>query len=84
MIEVFQALSALNLFLVQDELKEFVHIDDENNEKFTNTILKDVDQLLQTMKHSEENQEYVNEDENVTSQMTDGELGNSFVLKGSE
>lgn len=69
---------------MQDELKEFVHIDDENNEKFTNTILEDVDQLLQTMKHSEENQEYVNEDENVTSQMTDGELVNSFVLKGSE
>ncbi|KAL2608200.1 hypothetical protein R1flu_026773 [Riccia fluitans] len=32
--------------------------------------------------NAEENQEDVNEDENVTSQVTDGELGNNFVFKG--
>lgn len=82
--EVVQALSALNLSLVQDELEEFVHIDDENGEEFASAVLEDLDKLLQTMKVCEENQEDVNEDENVTSQMTDGELGNNFVFKGFE
>ncbi|KAL2653939.1 hypothetical protein R1flu_022067 [Riccia fluitans] len=72
---------ALNLSFVQDELEEFVQIDDENNEEFAAAVLEDVEQLLQTMKVSEESQEDVNEDENVTSQVTDGELGNSFVFK---
>ncbi|KAL2621507.1 hypothetical protein R1flu_001712 [Riccia fluitans] len=82
--EVVQALSALNLSFVQDEFEEFVHIDDENSEEFAAVVLEDVEQLLQTMKVSEENQEDVNKDENVTSQVTHGELGNSFVFKGFE
>ncbi|OAE34344.1 hypothetical protein AXG93_1054s1290 [Marchantia polymorpha subsp. ruderalis] len=48
--EVVQALSALNLSLVQDELEEFVHIDDENGEEFASAVLEDLDKLLQTMK----------------------------------
>ncbi|KAL2630074.1 hypothetical protein R1flu_014760 [Riccia fluitans] len=83
-IEVVQALSTLNLSFVQDELEEFVHIDDENNEEFAAAVLEDVEQLLQTMKVSEENQEDVNEDENVTSQVTNLKLGNIFVFKGFE
>ncbi|KAL2622001.1 hypothetical protein R1flu_002206 [Riccia fluitans] len=79
--EVVQALSGLNLSFLQDELEEFVHIDDENSEEFAAAVLEDVEQLLQTMKVSEENQEDVNEDENVTSwrirkQLCDFEMEN--------
>ncbi|OAE34326.1 hypothetical protein AXG93_1054s1100 [Marchantia polymorpha subsp. ruderalis] len=34
--------------------------------------------------NDEENQEDVNKDETITSQVTDGELGNSFVFSGLE
>ncbi len=48
--EVAQAIVALNLVVGQDELEEFVHVDDENSEKFATTILEDVEKLLETMK----------------------------------
>ncbi|KAL2635964.1 hypothetical protein R1flu_007443 [Riccia fluitans] len=51
--KVVQALSALNLSFVQDKLEEFVHIDDENSEKFAAAVLEDVEHLFQMMKVSE-------------------------------
>jgi hypothetical protein len=53
--EVAQAIIALNLSIGQDELEEFVHVDDENSEKFVATVLEDVEELLETMKIVEEN-----------------------------
>ncbi len=44
--EVAQAIAALNLSVGQDELEEFVHVDDENNEEFAIAILEDVEELL--------------------------------------
>jgi hypothetical protein len=41
--EVAQAIAALNLFVGQDELEEFVHVDDENSEEFAAAVLEDVE-----------------------------------------
>ncbi len=44
--EVAQAIAALNLSVEQDELEEFVQVDDENSEEFAIAILEDVEELL--------------------------------------
>ncbi len=53
--KVAQAFAALNLSVRQDELEKFVHVDDENNEKFVAAILEDVEELLEMMKIAKEN-----------------------------
>ncbi len=37
-IEIAQAIVALNLSIGQDELEEFVHVNDENSEEFVAAI----------------------------------------------
>jgi hypothetical protein len=82
--EVAQAIVALNLYVGQDELEEFVHVDDENNEEFATTILEDVEELLETMKIAEENLDDDNDDDILTFQASDLGLGNIVVFKGFE
>jgi len=82
--EVTQAIAALNLFVGQDELEEFVHVDDENSEKFAATVLEDVEELLETMKITEENLDNDNDDDIFTSRALDSGLGNTIVFKGFE
>jgi len=82
--EVAQAIVALNLSIGQDELEEFVHVDDENNEEFAIAILEDVEELLQTMKIAEENLDDDNDDDIFTSQASGSGLGNTIVFKGFE
>jgi len=82
--EVAQAIVALNLSVGQDELEEFVHVDDENNEEFAAAILEDVEELLGTMKIAEENLDDDNDDDILTSQMSGSGLGNTVVFKGFE
>jgi len=82
--EVAQAIVVLNLSIGQDELKEFVHVNNENNEKFAAAILEDVEELLETMKIAEENLDDDNDDDILTSQALDSGLGNTVVFKGFE
>jgi len=82
--KIAQAIIALNLFVKQDELEEFVHVDDENSEKFIATVLEDVEELLETMKIVKENLDDDNDDDILTSQVSDSDLGNTVVFKGFE
>jgi hypothetical protein len=82
--EVTQAIAALNLSVGQDELEEFVHVDDENSEEFAATVLEDIEEFLETMKIVEENLDYDNDDDILTSQASDSGLGNTVVFKGFE
>jgi hypothetical protein len=82
--EVAQAIAALNLSVGQDELEEFVHVDDENSEKFAVAILEDVEELLGMMKIAKENLDDDNYDDILTSQASGLGLGNTVVFKGFE
>jgi adenine-specific DNA methylase len=82
--EVAQAISTLNLSIGQDKLEEFVHVDNENNEKFTAAILEDIEKLLETMKIVEENLDDDSDDDILTSQVSNSGLGNTVVFKGFE
>ncbi len=80
--KVTQAIAALNLSVGQDELEEFVHVDDENSEEFVAAVLEDVEELLGTMKIAEENLDDDNDDDIFTSQASGLGLGNTVVFKG--
>ncbi len=82
--EVTQAIAALNLSVGQDELEEFVHVDDENSEEFATPVLEDVEELLGTMKIVEENLDDDNDDDILTSQALGSGLGNTVEFKGFE
>ncbi len=82
--EVAQVIAALNLSVGQDELEEFVHVDDENSEKFAVVVLEDIEELLETMKIAKENMEDDNDDDILTSQASYSSLGNTVVFKGFE
>ncbi len=82
--EIAQAITALNLSVGQDELEEFVHVDDENSEEFVAVILEDIQELLETMKIVEKNLDDDNDDDILTFQALDSSLGNTIVLKGFE
>jgi hypothetical protein len=72
------------LQVVVNVLEEFVHVDDENSEKFAAVVLEDVEKLLETMKIAEENLDDDNDDDILTSQASDSSLGNTVVFKGFE
>jgi hypothetical protein len=80
--EVAQAIATLNLSIGQDELEEFVHVDDENSEEFAAALLEDVEELLEMIKIVEENLDDDNNDDILTSQASDSGLGNIVVFKG--
>jgi hypothetical protein len=82
--EVAQAIATLNLFIGQDKLEEFVHVNDENNEEFTAAVLEDVELLLEMMKIAKENLDDDNDDDILTSQASNSGLGNIVVFKGFE
>ncbi len=82
--KVAQAITILNLSVGQDELEEFVHVDNENNEEFAAAVLEDVEELLETMKLAEENLDNDNDDDILTSQASGSGLGNIVVFKGFE
>jgi hypothetical protein len=81
-IKVAQAIIALNLSVGQDELEEFVHVDDENSEKFAARVLEDVEEFLETMKIAKENLDNDNDDDILTSQASNLGLGNTVIFKG--
>jgi len=80
--EVAQAIATLNLSIGQDELEEFVHVDNENSEEFAATVLEDVEEFLETMKIAEKNLDDDNDDDILTSQASYSGLGNTVVFKG--
>jgi hypothetical protein len=82
--KVAQAIATLNLSVRQDELEEFVHVDDENSEEFATPVLEDIEELLETMKIAEENLDDDNDDDILTSQASGSGLGNTVVFKGFE
>jgi hypothetical protein len=80
--EVAQAIATLNISVGQDELVEFVHVDDENNEEFGAAVLEDFEELLEAMKIAEENLDGDNDDDILISQASNSGLGNTVVFKG--
>jgi hypothetical protein len=82
--EVAQAIATLNISIGQDELEEFVHVDNENNEEFATAVLEDVEKILETMKIAKENLDDDNDDDILTFQTSDSGLGNTVVFKGFE
>jgi hypothetical protein len=48
--EFSKAMESLNLSVNPSELEKFVHIDDEDNEKYETVVLEDVEELLEIMK----------------------------------
>jgi hypothetical protein len=82
--EVAQAIATLNLSVGQDELEEFVHVDNENSDEFAFAVLEDIEELLETMKIAEENLDDDNDDDILTSQALGSGLGNTAVFKGFE
>ena len=82
--EVAQAMATLNFYVGQDELEEFLHVDDENSDEFAAAVLEDVDELLETMKITKENLDDDNDDDILTSQASCSGLGNTVVFKGFE
>jgi hypothetical protein len=82
--KVAQAIATLNLSVGQDELGEFVHVDDENNEEFIIVVLENIEELLETIKIAKENLKDDNDDGILTSQASNSGLGNTVVFKGFE
>jgi hypothetical protein len=82
--KVVQAIAALNLFVGQNELEEFVHVDNENNEEFVVAVLEDIEEFLEMMKIVEKNLDDDNDDDIFTFQASDSSLGNTIVFKGFE
>jgi len=82
--EVAQVIVALNLYVGQYKLEEFVHVDNGNNEKFVAAVLEDIEKLLETMKITKENLDDDNDDDILISQASDSGLGNIVVFKGFE
>ncbi len=82
--EIAQAIAPWNLSVGQDELEEFVHVDDENNEEFATAVLEDVEKLLETMKIAKANLDDDNGDDILTFQASGLGLGNTIVFKGFE
>jgi hypothetical protein len=76
MTEVAEAIATLNLYVGQDKLEEFVHVDDENSEEFAVAVLEDFEEILETMKIVEKNLDDDNDDDIFTSQASGLSLGN--------
>jgi len=60
--ELAQTIESLNLSINQSKLEEFVHIDDESNEKYATVVLENVKELLESMKI---NETWLDEDSDV-------------------
>jgi len=82
--EVAQAIATLTLFVGQDELEKFVHVNNENNEEFATIVLEDIEELLEMMKIAEKNLDDDNDDDILTFQASNSGLGNTIVFKGFE
>lgn len=51
--ELVQSFESLQITINQDEMEQFLHVDDENSEEFAQAILEDVDDLLKTSSFEE-------------------------------
>ncbi len=60
------------------ELEKFVHIDDEDNEKYATVVLEDVEELLETMKIVE----MAMDDDDVNTQELNVGLKNEVIFQG--
>jgi len=76
--EFSKAMESLNLFGNPSELEEFVHIDDEDNEKYATFVLEDVEELLETMKIAEMTRD---DDGDVNTQALNVGLENGVIFQ---
>ena len=60
MVDLLCRFKALNIPIDESTLDEFVHVDDENSEEFSHQILDDVNEVLESIQGTNDN-----EDENV-------------------
>ena len=60
MADLLCSFKALNILINESTLDEFVHVDDKNSEEFSHEILDDVNEVLESIQATNDN-----EDENV-------------------
>ncbi len=72
-----KAMESLNLSVDPSKLEKFVHIDDEDNEKYASTILEDVEELLEMMKIAETT---MDDDGDVNTQELNVGLENGVIF----
>ena len=57
MADLMRSFEAFNIPLDEGAIERFMHIDDENNEKFSREIMNDANEVLETMRKTPENAE---------------------------
>jgi len=77
--EFSKAMESFNLSVNPSELEEFVHIDDEDNEKYAIVVLENVEELLETMKVVETT---MDDDGDVNTQELNVSLENGVIFQG--
>jgi hypothetical protein len=78
-IEFSKAMESLNLSVDPSKLEEFIHINNEDNEKYAIIVLEDVKKLLETMKIAET---AMDDDGDVNTQKLNVGLENEVIFQG--
>ncbi len=77
--EFSKVVESLNLSVNPSKLEEFIHIDDEDNEKYATVVLEDVEKLLEMMKIVET---VMDDDGDVHTQELNVSLENGVIFQG--
>jgi hypothetical protein len=77
--EFSKAMESLNLSIDPSKLEKFIHIDDEDNEKYATAVSEDVEEFLETMKIVEM---AMDDDGNVNTQELNVGLENGVIFQG--
>ena len=57
MADLLCSFKALNISIDESTLDEFVHVDDENNEEFSHEILDDINEFLESIEATNDNED---------------------------
>ncbi len=77
--EFSKAMESLNLYVDPSKKEEFVHIDNEDNEKYATNVLEDVEEFLEMMKIVETT---MDDDGDVNIQELNVGLENGVIFQG--
>ncbi|KAI6648197.1 hypothetical protein LOD99_12006 [Oopsacas minuta] len=80
MSDVLQRFRSLNFVIEGDELNEFMHVDDENNEEYSQAMLDDVNEVLTTI-HTENDD---SDDDSDDQSNTSAPIENEVIFHGFE
>ncbi|KAI6658215.1 hypothetical protein LOD99_15484 [Oopsacas minuta] len=80
MSDVLQRFRSLNIVIEEDELNEFMHVNDENNEEYSQAMLDDVNEVLATM-HTENDD---SDDDSDDKSNASAPIENEMIFNGFE